>query len=308
MKKLSLYLFFYFFLIAFAYQIDAHPEFNLIYVIQEGDTLSQIAEAYNISTINLLEANDLSINSMIRVGQELLIPNQQDREEYQDHQWDYDLFSDRNKNNNNMRLDAGNVYSVRINPGQELPDVSDIPKDKIIIYHVNSGDTLYDLAKKFNTSSGVIMALNKMNNSILKRGQRIRLPINNLTQRQVLAMQVRDKDIELLARVIHGEARGEPFIGQVAVGAVVVNRVLSPEFPNTISEVIYQGKQFSAVADGQFNLSPNETAYRAAREAINGSDPSMGSFYYYNPEFAKYQWWFETRRRIVTIGAHVFLE
>ncbi|MFW6029526.1 MAG: cell wall hydrolase, partial [Halanaerobiales bacterium] len=149
---------------------------------------------------------------------------------------------------------------------------------------------------------------NNMENSIIRRGQRIRLPINNLTQRQVLAMQVSNEDIELLARVIHGEARGEPFIGQVAVGAVVINRVLSSQFPNTFREVIYQNKQFSAVADGQINLSPTNTSYRAAREAINGSDPSMGSLYYYNPEFAKYQWWFETRRRTVTIGAHVFTE
>ena len=121
-----------------------------------------------------------------------------------------------------------------------------------------------------------------------------------------MAKTITDEEFELLARVIHGEARGEPFIGQVAVGAVVINRVLDPYFPNTIREVIYQSNQFSCVNDGQINLKPNSSAYKAAREALNGTDPTMGSLYFYNPRTAKFQWWFETRRKTVTIGNHVF--
>ncbi|SRR5690554_1603867 len=114
------------------------------------------------------------------------------------------------------------------------------------------------------------------------------------------------KDLELLARLIHGEARGEPYEGQVAVGAVVLNRVKSPGFPNTIREVIFQKNQFSAVSDGQFYLEPNETAYRAARDALSGRDPSLGALFFYNPKTAKTLYWLSTRETTVVIGNHVF--
>lgn len=112
-------------------------------------------------------------------------------------------------------------------------------------------------------------------------------------------------DLYLLAKCVHAEARGEPYVGQVAVAAVILNRVKSPEFPNTISGVIYQPWAFTAVNDGQINLEPNESAYNAARDAMNGWDPTYGCLYYYNPEVATSQWIF-TRQIVVTIGKHVF--
>ena len=112
-------------------------------------------------------------------------------------------------------------------------------------------------------------------------------------------------DVALLARLIYGEARGESYTGQVAVGAVVLNRIKSSSFPNTMSGVIYQKYAFTAVADGQINLTPNETAKKAALDAINGWDPSYGSLYYYNPKTATSAWIF-TRPTVVTIGNHVF--
>lgn len=112
-------------------------------------------------------------------------------------------------------------------------------------------------------------------------------------------------DVTLLARLIYGEARGESFTGQVAVGAVVMNRVKSSSFPNTISGVIYQPYAFTAVADGQINLSPDATAIKAAKQAMNGYDPSYGALYYYNPSTATSSWIF-SRKTIVTIGNHVF--
>ena len=112
-------------------------------------------------------------------------------------------------------------------------------------------------------------------------------------------------DLNLLARLIYGEARGESYTGQVAVGAVVLNRVRSSSFPNTISGVVYQSGAFTAVSDGQINLTPNTTAYNAARDALNGWDPSGGAIYYFNPNTATNAWiW--SRPHIVTIGKHRF--
>lgn len=113
------------------------------------------------------------------------------------------------------------------------------------------------------------------------------------------------QDVYLLAKCIHAEARGEPYVGQVAVGAVVLNRVRSSSFPNTIAGVIYQPYAFTAVIDGQMNLEPNETAYNAARDAMNGWDPTNGCIYYYNPATATSSWiW--SRPVMITIGKHNF--
>ena len=114
-----------------------------------------------------------------------------------------------------------------------------------------------------------------------------------------------DADINLLARLIYGEARGESYVGQVAVGAVVMNRIKSPSFPNTMSGVIYQSYAFTAVDDGQINLTPNDTARKAAQDAMNGWDPTYGALYYYNPATATSSWIF-SRQTTVTIGRHVF--
>lgn len=115
-----------------------------------------------------------------------------------------------------------------------------------------------------------------------------------------------EEDLEYLARIIHGEARGEPFRGQVAVGAVVINRVHDARFPNTIREVIMARNQFTAVTDGQFYLEPSDTSFRAAREALAGADPTGGALYFYNPATARNMEWFRTLRTLVQIGNHVF--
>ena len=112
-------------------------------------------------------------------------------------------------------------------------------------------------------------------------------------------------DLYLLAKCIYAEARGEPYIGQVAVGAVGLNRVESSSFPNTIAGVIYQPYAFTAVSDGQINLEPNDTAYKAARDALNGWDPTNGCIYYYNPSTATSAWiW--SRPIMLSIGRHNF--
>ena len=112
-------------------------------------------------------------------------------------------------------------------------------------------------------------------------------------------------DRYLLAKVIYAEARGESYTGQVAIGAVVLNRVEDSRFPNTIAGVIYQPWAFTAVNDGQINLEPNQKAYQAADDALNGWDPTYGCVYYYNPQTATSKWiW--TTKKVTQIGKHIF--
>lgn len=112
-------------------------------------------------------------------------------------------------------------------------------------------------------------------------------------------------NVYLLARAVYGEARGEPYVGQVAIAAVILNRVKSPEFPNTISGVIYQRGAFTVVSDGQINLTPNDTAIRAAQDAMNGWDPTYGCLFYYNPNTATNAW-IRQKTVLLSIGRHVF--
>lgn len=122
---------------------------------------------------------------------------------------------------------------------------------------------------------------------------------------QAVSSSSNSSNVNLLARLIYGEARGEPYSGQVAVGAVVLNRVKSSSFPNSISGVIYQSGAFNVVSDGQINLTPNSTAKKAAQDALNGWDPSYGAIYYFNPSTATNKWiW--SRPMTVTIGKHRF--
>ncbi|MBE7046133.1 MAG: spore cortex-lytic enzyme SleB [Ruminococcaceae bacterium] len=116
-----------------------------------------------------------------------------------------------------------------------------------------------------------------------------------------------EKNIELLARAVNGEARGEVYEGQVAVAAVILNRVDHPSFPNTIAGVIYQPGAFTAVSDGQIDvpISHNSTVYKACQDAMNGWDPSGGAIYYYNPRTATSKWIY-SRPVITTIGNHIF--
>ncbi len=112
-------------------------------------------------------------------------------------------------------------------------------------------------------------------------------------------------DLNLLARVVYGEARGEPYTGQVAVAAVVLNRVKSSSFPNTVAGVVYQSGAFDCVSDGQINLTPNQSAYNAAKDALNGWDPTYGCLFYYNPRTATSKWML-ARTIKLNIGNHAF--
>ena len=116
---------------------------------------------------------------------------------------------------------------------------------------------------------------------------------------------VSSSSLNLISRFVYAESRGEPYKGQVAVAAVILNRVKDSRFPNTVSGVVYQSGAFTCVSDGQINLSPNDTARKAAQDAMNGWDPTYGAIYYFNPNTATSKWiW--SRPMTVTIGKHRF--
>ncbi|AFQ46394.1 spore cortex-lytic enzyme [Desulfosporosinus meridiei] len=119
------------------------------------------------------------------------------------------------------------------------------------------------------------------------------------------AVGYKNIDTNLLARTVNAEARGEPYIGQVAVAAVILNRIADPAFPKTVADIVYQPRAFSSVDDGQINLAPSASAIRAAQEAVNGSDPSGGALFFFNPAKTsnKYIW---SRPQIKQIGNHIF--
>ncbi|MBR4800252.1 MAG: spore cortex-lytic enzyme [Clostridia bacterium] len=136
-----------------------------------------------------------------------------------------------------------------------------------------------------------------------KTAQAMGLNLNSTTTSS--SSSTSSTELNLLAHVVYGEARGEPYTGQVAVAAVVLNRVKSSSFPNTIAGVIYQAGAFDCVSDGQINLSPNQTAINAARDALNGWDPTYGCLFYYNPKTATSKWML-SRTVKLSIGNHNF--
>jgi N-acetylmuramoyl-L-alanine amidase len=163
-------------------------------------------------------------------------------------------------------------------------------------YYEESIDGVYDQATKqavtsFQTDQGITAT------GVVDSITAAALGVSTSTQT--------NSDLYLLAKLVYAEARGEPYTGQVAVAAVVLNRVDSASFPNTIQGVIYEPWAFSCLYDGQFNLEPNSTSYQAAQDAMNGWDPSYGCLFYYNPTTATSSWIF-TRTTVVTIGSHVF--
>ena len=199
-------------------------------------------------------------------------------------------------------MDANNLTDDMIYPGKYLY----IPNDSSVQHKVAKGESLYLIAKKYGVTPQYIRQLNSLNSDTIYPGQTltIRTERANLSSRGY-TYTATQKEIDLLARLVHGEARGESLEGQIAVAAVVLNRLHNDDFPNTISQVIYQDLAFTAVSDGQFALTPNSQAYAAVRLALSGYDPSCGSLYYWNPRTATSEWiW--GRTVLLKIDRHLF--
>lgn len=171
-------------------------------------------------------------------------------------------------------------------------------------YYTGAVDGIYgsktrQAVKYFQRKNGLVV------DGIVGKKTAAAMGINLNSSSSTTSGGISSSDLNLLARCVYAEARGEPYTGQVAIAAVVLNRVKNSAFPNTISGVIYQPWAFTAVNDGQINLTPNDTAYKAAQDALNGWDPTYGCLYYYNPATATSSWiW--SRKVVLKIGKHNF--
>ncbi|AQS59484.1 cell wall hydrolase [Desulforamulus ferrireducens] len=180
-----------------------------------------------------------------------------------------------------------------------------------IYYTVRAGDTLYQICQDYAVSLAHLMRANNLTSTVIYPNQKLLIPTNNITPYGAVLSRgdVSREDIMLLARLIHAEARGESFEGKVAVGAVIINRLASPDFPKSIREVILEKNsrvyQFTPVQDGSINLEPDEDSIKAALEALMGRDPTDGALFFYNPKVAEDQW-IRTLPVLTRIGNHVF--
>lgn len=174
-----------------------------------------------------------------------------------------------------------------------------------VTHKVKAGDTLFKLSQWYGSTIKGIKNANGLKSNTIYIGQYLTIPTTAAVKASRSGSGYSQDDVYWLARAVYGEARGEIYTGQVAVAAVILNRVESPLFPNTVKEVIFEHLAFTAVADGQIYLIPNGTAIKAARDAIAGWDPSGGALYYWNSAKATSKWvW--SRPIIKTIGNHVF--
>ncbi|HPT83551.1 MAG TPA: cell wall hydrolase [Limnochordia bacterium] len=174
----------------------------------------------------------------------------------------------------------------------------------LTVYTVEAGDSLYWIAATYGLSVEELKELNKLQSDVIRVGQRLLVPVDKVKYYPV-GVRLTDQEVEWLAQMIHAEARGEPYIGQVAVGAVIINRLLSPQFPNTLRGVLFQTNAFQPIQNGSFYMTPNETARRAALEALSGHDPTGGALFFFNPRKTSDRF-MHSRPVRITIGNHRF--
>ncbi|WP_347491032.1 cell wall hydrolase [Desulfoscipio sp. XC116] len=177
-------------------------------------------------------------------------------------------------------------------------------------YTVQPGDTLSEIARAFDIDVNHLIRANDLETSVIKSYQVLTIPAKQKGNSAGTSRgDISREDLLLLARAIHAEARGESFEGQVAVGAVILNRMQSPYFPDSVREVVFQRSrnlyQFTPVSDGTINLSPDDTAIKAATKALEGYDPTNGALFFYNPRIASDRW-IKSLPVLTKIGDHVF--
>lgn len=270
--------------------------FSIEHIVQKGENLSSIAKQYNVALGEVLAINGISDANKINIGQKIIIPTKH-------YVIDLDsLFGEENAERylqigrqSRLNVDSYLLVSYLASPigfeGEE------------IVHKVKSGETIPNLARTYGVKEEQILSRNGLDhNALLIPDQIVFIP--SQTFRMIFAV---NKELELLARIIAAEARGESLEGQIAVGAVILNRVKDPRFPNTITEVVFQKNQFEVVSTGVYLTVPvPELSKRAAQEALRGRDPTGGALFFYNPKLVSNARYFESRTKAIEIGNHLF--
>lgn len=172
-------------------------------------------------------------------------------------------------------------------------------------YQVRAGDSLYWIAKTYGVSVTELRELNGLEDNAIRPGQALQVPMDSLRNYPV-GVSLTEQEVDWIARMVHAEARGEPYLGQVAVASVIINRLASRAFPNTIREVLYQPNAFQPIRNGSFERPANDMARRAVSEALQGHDPTKGALYFFNPRLSSDRF-MHSRPKALTIGEHRFM-
>lgn len=257
-------------------------------VVQRGETLWALAQTYCTTVDELVKLNQAKSANQIRAGESLWVPNGKAEMEG----------SDSPRSSESQQLESKIItYEIFVN--QDTPMIDNSSASTLGAKE----DAQKPVAPKAVASKPVA------SKPVGQKPVSAQKPEPTGTETQVLSRSlgrlVSKEDVELLTRVIYGEARGEGFEGQVAVGAVVLNRLKDPRFPKSLKAIVYQSGAFTAVDDRQIHLDPDEQAYKAAEAALSGVDPTNGAIYYYNPRIATDNW-IKTRTVIKRIGNHTF--
>ena len=189
-------------------------------------------------------------------------------------------------------------------PSESARHTAQAQQKHITVYQVQPGDSLYWIATTYGLSVPELKALNSLESDTIRVGQRLVVPLDCVKYFPA-GVTLSAQEVEWLAQMIHAEARGEPYTGQVAVGAVIINRMLSSQFPVTLRGVLFQRNAFQPVQNGSFYMAPNESARKAALEALTGKDPTGGALFFFNPRQSSDRF-MHSRPAQVTIGSHRF--
>ena len=300
--------------------INTTTQNNKSYQVVAGDNLYQIAAKHGTTVDAIKRANNLQ-SDLLSIGQTLSVPtsgtsvsSNQITTTYTVEAGDnlyriaakYGTSVDALKQTNNL---TSNILSI----GQSLkiPSVNSAVKAQtsIITYTVVAGDNLYRIAQKYGTSVDELKRTNNLSSNILSIGQTLTIP-SNITSQTINKTTINQEELQWLAKMIHCEAKGESLEGQIAVGAVILNRVESNLFPNTVKEVIFEKSdgryQFTPAANGSIDsANPTEMSMEAATRVLNGEDPTNGALYFYNPDKTNDSW-IRSRTVSTVIGNHVF--
>lgn len=283
------------------------------YYVQPGDSLYKIAARFGTSVTALQQNNGLK-STVLYPGQALKITSSGAAS---GSGWVYTV-----KSGDTLYLlakkygttvaslkSANNLSSDYLWIGQRLTIPSGTTSASGTTYLVQPGDSLYLIAKKYGTTIDALKKANGLSGSYLWVGQTLKIPTSGGAATVSGNLRLSQSDIDLLARLVTAEAGGEPYTGQVAVAATVLNRLKDPRYPNTVPGIVYQvdnGRyQYSPVLDGRINLPASPSAYKAVQDALNGWDPSNGANGFYNPRKTNNQW-VRSHPATASIGNHVF--